>query len=126
MDFSALIAGGPIPAVNPEDLREVWELMQEARAQVLGSGEPEGATQQSAIGIDVAVLAEACSPGANVLAVWARSALLDMLERQGLLTPWQRGTQMDDAVFGVAASFPIPGIDRFDPEALLRQLSTAP
>lgn len=123
MDFSALMAGEPIPTVNAADLRGVWELMDKARAEFLGNREPELATQQPAIGFDVAVLAGACGPGANVVAAWARSALLGMLVHQGLLTSWQRGTQLDDAVFDVAATFPIPGVDRFDPDALLQQLS---
>lgn len=124
MDFSALTAGGPIPTVNPGDLRGVWELMRETHAEFLGNREPELGGQQPAIGICVSLLAQACSPGANVLAVWARSALLGILVHQGLLTSWQRGTQLDDAVFDVAATFPIPGLDRFDPDAFLQQLSS--
>lgn len=123
MDVSALTAGGPIPTVNVGDLRGVWELMQETRAEFLGNREPEVGGQQSAIGLDIGLLARACRPEANVLAVWARSALLGILVQQGLLASWQRGTHLDDAVFDVAAIFPIPGLDRFDPEAFLQQLS---
>jgi hypothetical protein len=124
MDFSALTAGGPIPSVNPGDLRGVWELMHETHAEFLRNAEPELAGQQTAIGIDVRLLARVCNPEANVLAVWARSAMLGILVHQGLLTSWQRGTQLDDAVFDVAATFPIPGLDRFDPDAFLQQLSS--
>jgi hypothetical protein len=97
--------------------------MHEARAESVGNREADVATQPPAIAWDVAVLAGACGPGANVFAVWARSALLEMLVHQGLLTPWERGTQLDDAVFDVAATFPIPGVDRFDPDAFLQRLS---
>lgn len=124
MDFSELIAGGPIPTVNTGDLRGVWELMHETRAQILGNREPELGGQQPAIGICVSLLAQVCGPEANVLAVWARSTLLGILVDQGLLTSWQRGTQLDDAVFDVAATFPIPALDRFDPDAFLQQLNS--
>lgn len=124
MDFSALTAGGPIPSVNPGDLRGVWELMHETHAEFLGNPEPELGGQQTAIGIDVRLLARVCSPEANVLAVWARSAMLGILVHQGLLTSWQRGNQLDDSVFDVAATFPIPGLDRFDPDTFLQQLSS--
>ena len=124
MDFSALTAGGPIPTVNPGDLRGVWELVQETQAESLGNREPEPGGQQPGIGIDVRLLGQVCSPEANVLAAWARSILLGILVHQGLLTSWQRGTQLDDAVFDVAATFPIPGLDRFDPDAFLQQLSS--
>lgn len=106
MDFSALTAGGPIPAVNPGDLRGVWELMRETNADFLGNGEPKLGGQQPAIGICTNLLARVCGPEANVLAVWARSALLGILVHQGLLTAWQRGTQLDDAVFDCRRSLP--------------------
>ena len=111
MDFSALTAGGAIPSVNPGDLRGVWEIMRE--------------TQQTAIGIDVRVLASVCSPEANVLAVWARGAMLWILAHRGLLTSRQRGNQLDDAVFDAGATYSLPGgLNGFDPDAFLEQLSS--
>lgn len=124
MDFLALTAGGPIPAVNPADLRGVWERIHEMNTELLENRDPKPGGQQTAIGIDASLLAQACNPEANVLAVWARSSLLGILVDQGLLISWQRGTQLDDAVFDVAATFPIPGLDRFDPDAFLQQLSS--
>ena len=124
MDFSALTAGGPIQTVNPGDLRGVWELMHETRAKFVGNREAELGGPQPTIGVDVKLLARVCGPEANVLAVWARSALLGILVQQGLLTSWQRGTQLDDAVFNLAAAFPITALDQFDPDAFLQQLSS--
>jgi hypothetical protein len=121
MDFSTLTAGGPIPTVNPGDLRRVWELTRETQTQFLENREPEAGGPQPAVGICVSVLAQVCSPEANVLAVWARSALLGILVDQGLLPSWQRGAELDDAVFDTAATCPL---DRFDPEAFLQQLSS--
>jgi hypothetical protein len=124
VDFSALSAGRPIQTVNPGDLRSVWELMHETRGKIRGEPRVRLGGPQPTIGIDVKLLARVCSPEANVLAVWARSALLGILVQQGLLTSWQRGTQLDDAVFNVAAAFPITALDQFDPDAFLQQLSS--
>ena len=60
----------------------------------------------------------------NVLAVWARSALLAGLLEQGLLAAWRHGTQLDDAVFNTAARFPVAAFNRFDPDLFLQQLSS--
>ena len=124
MDFSALEAGGPIPTVNPGDLRGVWELMHELRAKFMGHRESELGGPQPAISFDFKLLAQVCSPEADVLAVWSRSTLLGIMVERGLLTSFQRGTRLDDAVFNVAAAFPIPALDQFDPDALLQQLNS--
>jgi hypothetical protein len=125
MDFSALTAGGAIPSVNPGDLRGVWEIMRETHADFLGNPEPELGGRQTAISIDVRLLASVCSPEANVLAVWARGAMLCILAHRGLLTSRQRGNQLDDAVVDVGATFPLPGgLNGFDPDAFLEQLSS--
>jgi len=97
----------PIPAVDPRDLRAVWELTKQAQAQV---------AQSASFGIDARLLASVCSPGANVFAVSTRNALLDVLAQQGLLD------QPDAVVFDVAATFPIARMDRFDPDDFIRQL----
>jgi hypothetical protein len=99
----------PIPAVDPRDLRAVWELTKRAQAQV-------GPAQSASFGIDARLLASVCSPGANVLAVSTRGALLDSLAQQGLLAP------PDAVAFDVAATFPIPRMDRFNPDDFIRQL----
>ena len=122
MDFSALNDGGPIQTVNPEDLRSVWDLMQETHAKVLANCESKLDSAQLAIAVDAKLLVQVCSPQANVMAVWARSALLGVLAQQGLLSSWPRGTQLADAVFDAAADFPISALDQLDPEAFLEQL----
>ena len=118
-DLSALVAGGPIPAVNTGDLRTVREFMDRVRSE---NPEAKASKPPSAIGIDSKLLAELCGPGANVLAVFARSILLDVLVGQGVLAPWQRGARLDDAVFDVASTFPMPKFDQFDPDAFLLRL----
>jgi hypothetical protein len=84
--FSAFMAGEPIPAVDPHDLRGV-------------------ATPQSSI--SVALLAEACAPGANVIAVSLRGLLLDAMASQGLLP----------------RPFPMPALNRFHPYDFVRSLA---
>jgi hypothetical protein len=119
--FSAFMTGEPIPAVDPHDLRGVFELSHQLRAQfVQNSGTEVPGPQPS---ISVALLAEACAPGANVIAVSLRGLLLDAMASQGLLAPWQRGPGLQQAVFDAAATFPIPALDRFHPDDFVRSLA---
>ncbi len=119
--FSAFLAGEPIPAVGPRDLRGVAEVSHQLRAQFVQNSETDIANPLPSI--DVALLAEACATGANVIAVSLRSVLLDAMLGQGLLAPWQRSAGLDQAVFDAAATFPIPVLDRFDPDDLVRSLA---
>jgi hypothetical protein len=120
-DFSALSASEPIPSVDPKDLRSVWELTHKLQALFVQNSESDGATPRP-VSVDVALLAGACSPGANVFAVWARCALLETLVRRGTPIPGWQGTQLDEAACEVAATFPIPALDRFDPDEFLLTL----
>ena len=88
------IPEGPIPPVDPSDLRRVWEMQRELQARTPG--------QQ--IGISVDFYERACSPGANVGAVWFRTAMLGMLEMLGMLAPWIHDGVVADTVFKVAIS----------------------
>jgi hypothetical protein len=101
----------PIPAVAPGDLRGVWELIHKFSAEVV--------TTHS---VDIALLAGACGPGADVFAVSLRSVLLEELVRQGRLTRWRKGFGLDQAVFDLAATFPLPALAGFNPDDLLQQL----
>ena len=87
---------GFIPAVDPADLRSVWEMQRgfQARASL----------------IDHEFYKRACSPGANVGAVWFRASLVGMLEMIGMLAPWIQEGVIADAVFHVAATFPMKGM----------------
>ena len=49
----------------------------------------------------------ACSPGADVQAVWYRISMLHALAGLGMLSPWLRDGEPVDAVFQVAATFPM-------------------
>jgi hypothetical protein len=72
----------------------------------------------------VKLLAELCAPGAKVMAVWFRSALITMLLHQGLLEGWRDGNTLLERVFEVAASFPLPkGPENVDPDAFVAALN---
>ncbi|HMK21067.1 MAG TPA: hypothetical protein VK466_01960 [Terriglobales bacterium] len=102
-----------IPPVDPDDLKRVWNIKPPWKAN---SAE------------------QACCPGANVAAVVSRRHMLDMLVNFKLLAPWTREDQLDDAVFRLAAAFPlheqqdsdyqIPGDEYwpFDPSAFVHRL----
>ena len=112
-------AGGPLPTpepVNPADLRRYWEFTQKIRAQ-------HPPTAAGAVGIDIRLI-EAELPGANVFAVWLRAASLQVLQAHGALKEWEHGTDLDDVVFQVAATFPFSG-NQIDPEMFREQLRAA-
>ena len=71
--------------------------------------------------VSIDSMAHACSPDANLPAVWLRHAQLRSLYRQGLLAEWQNGTDLDDAVFRLAATIPMRGT-HLDQEAVVRHL----
>jgi hypothetical protein len=103
-----------VPAVDPDDLKRVWNVRP-----------PWTATSHK----------DACSPGADVGAVVQRRHMIGMLVGRKLLEPWAHDELLDDAVFRVVAEFPlherqimppymIPGDELypFDPNAFLQRL----
>lgn len=103
--------GAAIPPVEESDLKALHELCVERAKRYCG--------KNGVISIDLMV--HACSPGANLPAVWLRHSQLRALYRQGLLAEWQHGTTLDDAVFQLAATIPMSGT-QLDEEAFLRLL----
>src|SRR3974377_442633 len=91
--------GAPIPPVDEHDLKALHELCVERAKRYCGK---DGV-------ISIEMTARACNPRANLAAVWLRHTQLRSLYRQGLLSEWQHGTALDDAVFGVACSIPMKG-----------------
>ena len=61
--------GEPVPTVDPEDMKTVWQINKDAEAR-----HPDG---RFAIGINV--FRHACKPGANVEAVCERVIFLRMM-----------------------------------------------
>jgi hypothetical protein len=115
-NFKTYAEGEPIPPVDPEDLKSRWNIKPPWTAEALQA---------------------AWSHEADSSAVSRRDGMIRTLTRynQGqLLTPWHRGEELDDAVFRVAATFPIreqshkrymiPGDEYFgfDPNAFVQRL----
>ena len=106
--------GAAIPSVSERDLKALHELAIERARRYCGK---DGA-------ISLEIMGRICSADANVPAVWLRHTQLRSLYREGLLAEWQRGTELNDAVFRLAASIPMSGT-RLDRETFLAQLRAA-
>ena len=60
-------------------------------------------------------------PGVDVVAVGYRASFLSVLQFCGALKEWEHGTDLDDVVFQVAATFPFGG-NVIDAESFREQL----
>ena len=73
-----------------------------------------------------------CSPGANVVAVWYRASILGVLQMLpgNPLAPWLDEGLLDEAVFQIAATFPMKKLPvglvknglPFDVQELVKQI----
>jgi hypothetical protein len=90
--------GEPVPTVDAKDLRAVWELSRRTMALHPGT--------QGAIGVDLVKLA--CSPAADVKAVWWRGARLQMFDMLllNLLCGWI-GRPIREIAFLIFAKVPM-------------------
>jgi len=109
--IQAAEAGAAIPPVDEHDLKCLHELCVERAKRYCG--------KDGVVTLDS--MARACSPSANLPAVWLRHSQLRALYRQGLLAEWQHGTALDDAVFQLAATIPMNGTG-LDQQAFLEQM----
>jgi hypothetical protein len=109
---------GDIAAVSPDDLRNVWLMMRDVK---------EGTS------IDVRAYESACGGGADVMAVCYRASMLGLLQMVvpgKLVNLWLHDGELDDAVFQVAATFPMKNMEvgvvqngpPFDVEEFLKQI----
>jgi len=103
--------GVPIPPVDEHDLKALHELCVDRAKRYCGK---DGV-------ISIEMTARACSPAANLPAVWLRHTQLRSFYRQGLLGGWQHATALDDAVFHVASAIPMNGT-HLDPDDFLQRL----
>jgi hypothetical protein len=92
--------GNDVTTVNSIDLRNVWKMIRDSRART-------PAVQSGSF--SSGLFENACSPGANVVAVWYRASILEVLQMlpENPLMPWSREGELDDAVFQIAATFPM-------------------
>jgi len=122
---------GPVPVVDPADLRSVWELMQRMKARLPktepleNSAQPGRATSYDFRSLGLSDANGGCSPGANVGAIWYRMMMLEMLEHMSTIGPLLSEIITDrtiptipaidyrnpsDAVFKALAVVPIKGL----------------
>jgi hypothetical protein len=105
--LQSLGEGAPLPPIDPEDLKRIRDYFQTVRAKLAKApGLQDGTPEEPRFGVQLNLIAEHCSPGANVEALFFRYSILEMLTRQGLLSPWRHGEEFDDFVFNVFASYP--------------------
>src|ERR1700687_860257 len=95
--------GAPVPEVDAEDVKAVWEMGRDIEAR-----HPAKAGELRAHAVGIEIFKAACKPGANIPAVFYRGAMLGMLIRhgQGQLAPWLKEGNPDDAIFRAIAQVP--------------------
>ncbi len=88
--------GEPVPAVDPDDVKSIWNLGKEV--------ETRGATAIGSV-----IIEQACKPGSNTGAAYYRSTSIWVMTQIApeLLTRFMRDGQPDDAVFRAAAKVPM-------------------
>jgi hypothetical protein len=104
-------AGAEIPSVAEEDLKRLHQASAEIAKRRVG--------KDGMVSVDL--MARICSPDANLPAVWLRYTQLKSLIRQGVLADWQDIADLGDAVYQVAATIPMNGV-QLDPEAFVQRL----
>jgi hypothetical protein len=107
--------GAPIPPVEEHDLKALHELCIERAKRYCGKDGVISIEQTSRV----------CTPGANLAAVWLRHTQLRSLFRHGQLAEWQHGTNLDEAVFNLAARIPMTGT-QLNQEEFLSRLRAMP
>jgi hypothetical protein len=112
--FQGVQDGAPIPPVEPADMLCIRDLYKN-----LAQRYPEFAEGKASVGVEM--LANACRPGANVLAVGLRYQLLWAMVKLGVLAEWQHGEELNDTVYRVAATIPLNGI-QLDPNTFVQCL----
>lgn len=100
-----------VPVVDPNDLRAVWELTEQVRAQFVGQ-------PSASFGIEASLVRQRCGPGVDVFAAIVRCGLLELAIRVGMTA-----SKLDGGGFDVAATFPIPAMDKFNPDEFLERLA---
>jgi hypothetical protein len=92
--------GEPVPAVDPDDLKAVWQLHRDVEASYPGER----------FAIDMSIMAAACKPGADVHAIAYRAGQLavatQMLPQQ--LTKLHKEGYLDDAAYRAAVNNLLP------------------
>jgi hypothetical protein len=102
--------GEPVPEVEPEDLKAIWQMARDLQARH---------TDQN-VGIGFEAMKAVCQPGANAQAVWYRSSMIWVLNQfaQEQLASWVEDGEISDAVFRKMAAIPMEWIGHTEREGL--------
>jgi hypothetical protein len=123
-DVSCLSKDVLVPSVAPADLKSVWAMKSEFQARHPG--------QQASIGVDF--YKRACSPQADVGAVFSRISMLGRVQHEAeaghFRFPWIHDGEPEEVVFKIVATIPMvelqPGAVQeefpIDVEELIRQI----
>jgi hypothetical protein len=106
--------GATIPPVDEHNLKSLHELCVQRAKRYCG--------KDGVVTLDS--MARTCSRAANLPAVWLRHSQLRSMYRHGLLAEWRHGTHLDEAVFRVAATIPMKGVE-LDKDLFVRYLRAA-
>ena len=109
--IEAAEAGATIPPVTEDDLKLLHEVSADMARRRVG--------KDGMVSVDL--MARVCSLDANLPALWLRYTQLRLLINQGALAEWQHGEGWDDAVYRVAATIPMNGL-QLDREVFLQCL----
>jgi len=131
LQYFSMPSPGPVPSVDPADLRSVWNFLQKADlAQKAHDSLPKTEIQNSTqcaydlLGLPAPPNA-GCSPGADIGAVWYRAMMLRLLQSIRQVSQLSRGesplsevaglpdldySQPNDAVFKALAIVPMTGL----------------
>lgn len=99
--LKAVEEGATIPSVSGDDLRRLHVAWAEMTKRYGG--------KDGAMSLDM--MSRVCSPGANLPAVWLRYRQVRVLVKRGILAEWQHSPDLDDAVYQVAATIPMNGLE---------------
>src|SRR5579864_596535 len=102
--------GEPVPEVEPEDLKTIWQMARDLQAR--------HTDQHVAIGFEA--MKAVCKPGANTQAVSYRSSMIWVLNQfaQEQLASWVEDGEISDAVFRTMATIPMQWIGHIEREGL--------
>ncbi len=101
--------GAAIPAVQPAELKEMWEAVRRMEAE-FGS-RPDHATGLGALGFDLSSRRLGFAVEAYVIGL--RQSLLATLVERGVLRDYQHGDELDELVFRAAATVPFKQEDLY-------------
>ena len=123
-DKSCLSEDVLVPSVAPADLKSVWAMKNEFQSRHPG--------QQVSIGVDF--YKRACSPQADVDAVFSRVSMLGSVQHEAeaghFRFPWVHDGEPEEVVFKIVATIPMvelqPGVVHegfpIDVEELIKQI----